>query len=530
MWILSSSIIFQNQVSSQIYHSKNKLHKKAKPNFAGSKYDNMPEDFARELIEKGATLSSFLKDNDAYEKLVASFYNRLKVIEQFSNEATFIEEEIERIQSLYLKPLKVAVQMGIMRNEMNFTIYVGYAYRWLQMGQDWSIEQIIISAKSGRDENTIIEPEFSNAIVHHLKEGVAYLMYEKFLKTRLKTLGTNNKIHSSSIDSTQHKILLMENKNETVFVSYAWDSVEHEEKVLSFTNFLRDKGFNAEMDKMLSQEETAIDFMKMMHQKMVNSSKVIIILSKGYKEKAENFKGGVGEEYALIIKDIKEQPTKYILVSFEGISNSVVPLGLAGREIVDMQKQGAADILFAKLLNHKYYEFSEVAKEKPVLSKKSIAEFETMSSSSGLEIGEIQAKSDNASLLYNLYKYAEDICRIEIKNNGSKVISEYVVEIHIPKDLIPDYHNHTIKGENVVLKFDQGKLYPGQEGLTPEFTLRVSNRNIDKVIDSLISISVFSDLGIVKKEIPLKSFFTLNGNYPNITELRRDLFLDPNNG
>ena len=37
------------------------------------------------------------------------------------------------------------------------------------------------------------------------------------------------------------------------------------------------------------------------------------------KDKAENFKGGVGNEYNLILKDIETQKNKYILVSFEPI-------------------------------------------------------------------------------------------------------------------------------------------------------------------------------------------------------------------
>ena len=31
-----------------------------------------------------------------------------------------------------------------------------------------------------------------------------------------------------------------------VFITYSWDSEEHIEKVVSFTNDLRDKGFDAE--------------------------------------------------------------------------------------------------------------------------------------------------------------------------------------------------------------------------------------------------------------------------------------------
>ncbi|WP_431199577.1 SEFIR domain-containing protein [Mucilaginibacter sp. P19] len=78
-----------------------------------------------------------------------------------------------------------------------------------------------------------------------------------------------------------------------VFVTYSWDSQEHNEKVISFTDFLRDEGFNAEMDIMHSQAQSALDFTKMMHQIMTDYKKVIVVLSKGYKQKAEAFKGAL---------------------------------------------------------------------------------------------------------------------------------------------------------------------------------------------------------------------------------------------
>ena len=123
-----------------------------------------------------------------------------------------------------------------------------------------------------------------------------------------------------------------------VFVSYSWDSEDHNQKVLAFTNHLRENGFEAQLDRMLSQEETAINFIKMMHKAMSEHPKVIVVLSKGYKEKAETFKGGVGEEYGILLNDISGNPNKYILVSFEERSDAIIPLGLKGRDIVDLSK------------------------------------------------------------------------------------------------------------------------------------------------------------------------------------------------
>lgn len=47
-----------------------------------------------------------------------------------------------------------------------------------------------------------------------------------------------------------------------VFISYSWDSQEHQNQVLSFADYLRLNGFDTVVDRTLSQQQTAIDFKK----------------------------------------------------------------------------------------------------------------------------------------------------------------------------------------------------------------------------------------------------------------------------
>jgi len=77
-----------------------------------------------------------------------------------------------------------------------------------------------------------------------------------------------------------------------IFITYRWKGKEHINQVLSFVNYLREEGYQAEVDQMLSQKQTSIDFMKMMHKGINDYQKVIIVLSKGYKERADKFEGG----------------------------------------------------------------------------------------------------------------------------------------------------------------------------------------------------------------------------------------------
>lgn len=182
---------------------------------------------------------------------------------------------------------------------------------------------------------------------------------------------------SHSFVNSQSESLLpdyMHSSKKEVFVTYSWDNEEHCNKVISFTDYLRKNGFDAEIDRMLIQEETAIDFKKMMHKAMTDYKKVIVVLSKGYKIKAESFQGGVGNEYELILNDIVSNKDKYILVSFDGINNEITPLFFRGKHIIDLSKNKFEE-LYAKLLNKKLYQFSEVADTKPIIKPKNITDF-----------------------------------------------------------------------------------------------------------------------------------------------------------
>lgn len=160
-----------------------------------------------------------------------------------------------------------------------------------------------------------------------------------------------------------------------VFVTYSWeDDSTHNDKVVQFTNYLRLNGFEAEMDRLVSQNETAIDFRVMMHKAMTDYKKVVIILSQKYKLKATQFLGGVGEEYSLIMNDIKDNPNKYLLVSFGGEIKDIAPLFFKGREIVNIshieRDEDIQNVIFAKLQDEKILIFDAPKTTKPIIKKK----------------------------------------------------------------------------------------------------------------------------------------------------------------
>ncbi len=212
----------------------------------------------------------------------------------------------------------------------------------------------------------------------------------KFPKNSIyKVISEENIFETIPIDNYRKKLILKNNakmqkpKNKTtsVFISYSWNSAEYKEKVIAFVNFLRENGFEADMDIKFMQEETSIDFNRLMHKGILEYNKVIILLSENYKIKAEKFEGGVGKEYKFIINDIEKNSNKYILSSFEEINteiiNKICPADFLGREILDLVKDETENFerLFTKLTESKKYIFSEVASETPIIEKKKIEKF-----------------------------------------------------------------------------------------------------------------------------------------------------------
>lgn len=168
-----------------------------------------------------------------------------------------------------------------------------------------------------------------------------------------------------------------------VFVTYAWEDDEHNERVISFTNHLRSIGYEAVVDRLLSQQESATHFKEMMFKTLNQADKVIVVLSKKYKTRADTFEGGVGTEFRYIVSDIPKNPKKYILVAFDGYRDEIIPTALQDRDIVDISKAGSMDRLQGKLDDVPDYEFREVAPVKNKLKPKEIKPFLSDGSSAG---------------------------------------------------------------------------------------------------------------------------------------------------
>ena len=206
-----------------------------------------------------------------------------------------------------------------------------------------------------------------------------------FLEVNVKDLLENVENQSViNIKSKNSELIKMETIK--IFVTYCWTDKEenfdkeHQKKVRGFVDELINyEEFDATFDLYENEKSTSINFMRMMYENIVKSKKVIIALSEGYTQKADDFKiNGVMTEYQAIMNDIQANPRKYILVSFDKRSGEIYPFGLQGTDTIVI-KNGNLELaeneedmnrLFAKLKDEAIYEMPVKGTKKAVVKKK----------------------------------------------------------------------------------------------------------------------------------------------------------------
>lgn len=165
-----------------------------------------------------------------------------------------------------------------------------------------------------------------------------------------------------------------------IFISYAsGESKEHKLTVMSFADYLRKTGYDAIIDEFEMNKQSAIDFFQMMSDNMRSADKVIIVLSKKYKTKAENFDGGVGYEYKNIIREIHNVINKYIIGAFidenqinQDLVKQIAPYDLQGRRIISLFNE---DLVIRLLNDSPEFIASEIASSIPNIESNRIIDF-----------------------------------------------------------------------------------------------------------------------------------------------------------
>ncbi len=369
-------------------------------------------------------------------------------------------------------------------------------------------------------------------------EGVEYV--EEFLLSDSKHTPQNlfPKDESKNNEDFKREANSIENDDSTnieVFVSYSWDTEEHEKKVFDLVNHLRaEAGFYAQMDKALSQQETAINFVKMMYQSMHKFPKIIVILSEGYKRKADDFTGGVGTEYELMINDINDHPNKYILASFGGRDNNIIPTGFKGRDIVDLSDPSEMSRLYEKLMDHQRFVFADVAKTKPQLPVRVASPFvipakEEKDTRQAISITPLIKATGDASLSARKYRSINFSLKFEIVNTTTTTIEGFNYIVKLPRELdLDNYHDANADGFINYERSYNRKMFRGQKVETETFLLRVEHQNVRKIMESAIYLEVFTEDGPIEQKFSAIELIKIkpNGeNYREAVPLSSDLFI-----
>lgn len=155
----------------------------------------------------------------------------------------------------------------------------------------------------------------------------------------------------------------MSDKRKTVFISYSWESPEHQEWVLQLAKDLISKyGLNVILDQF--ELSAGNDLTYFMESSIEKADKVLVILTPNYKIKAEERKSGVGYETSMITQEIFETPiskVKFIPVLRNGTLATSTPKFLKSKLYHPMTDDN--------LYLNKLFELSRIIYEKLLIEK-----------------------------------------------------------------------------------------------------------------------------------------------------------------
>lgn len=145
--------------------------------------------------------------------------------------------------------------------------------------------------------------------------------------------------------------LIPQSRPPKVFISYSWDSPDHNAWVAGLGASLRSNGVDATLDQWYVRGGT--DLSSFMEKNLREADRVLVICTAGYHRKAMAQTGGVGYEHSIIsgamMRDLGTE--KFIPIIVRGSSDEeVVPSQLSTRMYYDFSTQQLLNVNFPKLL------------------------------------------------------------------------------------------------------------------------------------------------------------------------------------
>lgn len=114
-----------------------------------------------------------------------------------------------------------------------------------------------------------------------------------------------------------------------VFMSYSWDSEQHQNWVMAIAKELRESyGIDAIVDNFLDTNNVN----RMMVEQIKDSDIIIVVVTKLYTEKADEFYAGVGFETELLLGKIRKKQNSVIVLRREDCE---IPFYLSGKKYIN---------------------------------------------------------------------------------------------------------------------------------------------------------------------------------------------------
>lgn len=249
----------------------------------------------------------------------------------------------------------------------------------------------------------------------------------------------------------------MEEKRKTVFISYSWDSTEHQQWVLNLANDLRKKyGIDVILDEY--DLKAGSDLPHFMEKAIEKADKVLIVLTPNYKTRAEERKNGAGYETTMIAQELFESEItniKFLPILREGNAKSSSPRFLKSKLYLNMVDD---KIYYSELLKLAKQIYDQPVTVKPELGP--IPNFDEPS---------IDPIIDRAKALIDKKKLNDELDKIIASHAGVDIFNQEMEAINLQlKAKVELYRAAT--GLHFVYETDQSSTsYIGCENITVIF-------------------------------------------------------------
>lgn len=159
----------------------------------------------------------------------------------------------------------------------------------------------------------------------------------------------------------------MSSELEKVFISYSWDSDDHQEWIAHLVRSLRMEGYDANYDQNITSDST-VNLNRMMVEEIRDNDFIILVITEKYAEKADSFSGGVGFESELLLSLVNNNRKKIILIIRQpDVSPKKVPFYLEGFHYFDFSGRsfkGPFEELIHRLQKTPKFDIGEIGEKR----------------------------------------------------------------------------------------------------------------------------------------------------------------------